>query len=243
MWQRLEELVGEGQYFRMQAGKPSYLLDESIDFTLEIPESGYLNLLSVDAEDTATVLFPNEWDDDNFVTAGSFTFPTTANAFDLAAARPLGPTLVVAFVSEVPVNFRDFGIDGRLPSGELDPDAIFTNVTYAATRAIKVRRRPDAAAAASAGNSAPATDDEDPEGGQLAAVAATAAGAVAAASTAAAAGAAEVADADIAVSIGGNETAAAPTETSEDAATEAAEDEAPWLYASSLEISVAEPAE
>jgi hypothetical protein len=139
MWQRLEELVGEGQYFKFNAGKPSYVVDEAISFVMEVKEPGYLNLVTVDAEDTATVLFPNVKDNDNFVNAGSFSFPTDESGFDFAAARPLGPTLVLAFVSENPVNLRELGYEGRLPSGDFDPESVFTNVTHSATRAIKLR--------------------------------------------------------------------------------------------------------
>jgi len=139
MWQRLEELVGEGQYFKFNAGKRTYMVDEPIGFVMDIKESGYLNLITVDAEDTATVLFPNVSENDNFVNPGNFEFPTDKSGFDFLAARPLGPTLVLAFISENPVNFREFGYDGRLPSGDFDPETVFTNVTHSAARAIKLR--------------------------------------------------------------------------------------------------------
>ena len=107
------------------------------------------------SHDTATVLFPNEFESNNFVEAGQFSFPSAAAEFEFAAARPAGPTLVVAFVTEHPVNFRELGYEGRLDDGNYSEDAIFTTVSYAATRAIKVRRKVDLSSAiAGASNAA-----------------------------------------------------------------------------------------
>ena len=143
MWQRLEALVGSGQYFAMQTAKRDYAVDEAIEFSLNVPQAGYLNLVSVDAADTATVLFPNRFDANNYVAAGEFQFPSAALPFELAAAEPLGPTLVLAFVSEEPVDFREQGFEGRDEDGEYGKDAVFTAVSYGATRAISVRARPE----------------------------------------------------------------------------------------------------
>ena len=48
-------------------------------------------------------------------------------------------------MTEHPVNFRELGYEGRLDDGNYGKDAIFSTVSYAATRAIKVRRREDPA--------------------------------------------------------------------------------------------------
>ena len=163
MWQRLEALVGEGQYFKMQAAKASYRLDETIEFSLQLPVGGYLNLVSVDAADTATVLFPNQYDEDNRVAAGEFRFPANEAGFELAAAKPLGPTLVLAFVSQQPINFREEGFEGRDASGKYGKGAVFTTVSYGATRAITVRRKEEVAASAAASQPAPEVGpDPDP---------------------------------------------------------------------------------
>ena len=84
--------------------------------------------------------------------------------FEFAAAPPLGPTLDVAFVPEEPVDFRQAGFAGRDKSGEFGPDGFFTEVSYTATRALRVRRKaqPDATPAAEPAPDAP-TEPNAPE--------------------------------------------------------------------------------
>jgi hypothetical protein len=139
MWARLERLAGEGQYFRMETPQRQYKVGEIVEFTLNVPGPGYLNLVTVDSEDNATVLFPNQFDNENRIEAGEFHFPGKDSVFELPALEPLGQTLVVAFVTPEPVDFREAGFDGRTKSGEFREDAVFTSVTYTATRALGVQ--------------------------------------------------------------------------------------------------------
>ncbi|HEY4974015.1 MAG TPA: DUF4384 domain-containing protein, partial [Steroidobacteraceae bacterium] len=100
---------------------------------------GYLNVVSVDAKDSATVLFPNGIQQTNAVSAGTFTFPTAQMAFDLLASEPVGPTLVVAFLSSDPINFYQDTVEDRDEAGHIKLD--FVSLSHTATRAIRVAPR------------------------------------------------------------------------------------------------------
>ena len=97
---------------------------------------GYLNVITVDSMDNATVLFPNRYHSDHAVTKGDFAIPTTKMAFELPASEPVGPTLVVAFVTSDPINFYESSTDERNVDGTINVD--FTRMSHSATRAIRV---------------------------------------------------------------------------------------------------------
>ncbi len=135
--QRLLDMVEEqGNTFELTANKAVYAIDDPVELSMSIPMNGYLNLVTVDSKDTATVLFPNQYHADNAVTAGSFIIPTTRMEFELPASEPLGPTLVVGFVTSDPVNFYENSLDQRDKDGNINVD--FTSMSRVATRAIKV---------------------------------------------------------------------------------------------------------
>lgn len=138
--QRLLAMLEEqGNTFELTANQAMYSIDEPIELTLNIPMSGYLNLVTVDSKDTATVLFPNRYHADNAVTPGSFVVPTKRMEFELFASEPLGPTLVVGFVTNDPVNFYESSLDQRDKDGNIN--VVFTSMSRVATRAIRVAPR------------------------------------------------------------------------------------------------------
>lgn len=137
---RLLDLVAQQpQHIEMTASKPQYAVDEPVKLSLTVPANGFLNVVSVDSKDNATVLFPNGLQQSNAVNAGAFTFPTAQMAFDLLAAEPLGPTLVVAFLSSDPINFYQETVDDRDEAGHIKVD--FAALSHTATRAIRVAPR------------------------------------------------------------------------------------------------------
>lgn len=125
--------------FEFLANKETYVLDEPVELSMTIPMDGFLNVVSVDSEDTATVLFPNKYHADHSVTAGKFSFPTARMAFDLPASEPTGPTLVVGFVTKDPINFYEHSLDDRNSDGTIDVD--LATMSHGATRAIRVSSR------------------------------------------------------------------------------------------------------
>ena len=60
-------------------------------------------------------------------------------AFDLLASEPIGPTMVVAFLSSDPINFYHDTVDDRDAAGHIKLD--FPSLSHTATRAIRVAPR------------------------------------------------------------------------------------------------------
>jgi hypothetical protein len=117
---RLIKLVAEQQNeFTLESSKSTYVVDDPVEFTLEIPIDGYLNVVTVDSRDDATVLYPNQFNPENTVKQGIFRFPTDEASFTLPASEPLGPTLVAAFVTQDPINFYTQTLDDRDEHGKM----------------------------------------------------------------------------------------------------------------------------
>jgi hypothetical protein len=138
-WSMLSSLAGQGAVLKLTAPSNDLHLGDEISLVAEVPWSGFLNVVAVDAQDRATVLYPNRYSPSNEVVAGRFTFPTRDMSFVVRATEPAGPTLVVAFLSSRKVNFLDLGIEGRDDAGRMQ--AAFTEVTARATRALAVEAR------------------------------------------------------------------------------------------------------
>ena len=137
---RLIKMVAEQQKeFKLESSKITYVVDDPVEFTLEIPIDGYLNVVTVDSHDDATVLYPNRFNPENAVKQGTFRFPTDEASFALPASEPLGPTLVAAFVTQDPINFYTQTLDDRDEHGNVN--VTFTTLSHTATRAIRVAPR------------------------------------------------------------------------------------------------------
>jgi metacaspase-1 len=144
-WKALAELAGRGDALKISGTAQQVRIGDQILVDVTLPRAGYLNVVSVDSQDRATVLYPNKFKGDNQVAAGPFRFPTKDMNFILRASEPAGPSLVVAFLTDSPVNFLTLGIDGRDAAGHMQQ--VFTEVSARATRAISVEARPSQFAA------------------------------------------------------------------------------------------------
>lgn len=139
-WLSLVALSGKGQPLTISSGAGRQIkVGEQIVLEVKVPRAGYLNVVTVDSQDRATVLYPNKYNTSNEVQAGNFRFPTADMNFVVRAAEPLGPSLVVAFLSDKKVNLLDMGIEGRNAAGKMD--SVFTEVTARATRALVIEAR------------------------------------------------------------------------------------------------------
>ncbi len=138
-WNALVDLASKGQALTVVAGKPAYVVGDEVTFAVDVPADGFLNIVTVDAADQTTVLFPNTYHPDNHVNAGKLGIPRVDMPFKLPAQEPVGPTLVVAFLSQTRVNMLELGIEGRDSSGKIQ--TVFTALTPFATRAIGVVAR------------------------------------------------------------------------------------------------------
>ncbi len=131
----LELAAAQPRRLTLASPRASYALDEPVTLDLVLPSAGYLNIVTVDADDTATVLFPNKLHGNNAVPAGRFSFPTADMKFDLLAAEPLGPNLIVAFLSADPINFYDETLEDRDEKGNIRVE--FPSLSHTATRAVR----------------------------------------------------------------------------------------------------------
>jgi hypothetical protein len=134
---KLLEMVAEAKAdLVLKATRSTYIVGDPVELLLEVPPGGgYLNIVTVDAEDTATVIFPNQLHPDNAVSAGEIRIPANTMAFELPAAEPLGPTLVAAFITQDAINFHEQTLEGRDANGNIT--VAFTTLSPVATRAIK----------------------------------------------------------------------------------------------------------
>lgn len=138
-WRALESLSTQGDTLQVSTPARQRAVGEEISLDVQVPHGGFLNIVAVDAEDQGTVLYPNRYSPANEVSAGAFHFPTPEMDFLLRAAAPLGPTLVVALLTEHRVNLLELGVEGRDAAGKLQQ--AFTGVGATATRAIAVEAR------------------------------------------------------------------------------------------------------
>jgi metacaspase-1 len=138
-WQALATLAANGEPLTLSGGGQQIRVGELIVLDVALPRAGFLNVVTVDSQDRATVLYPNKYTPSNEVQAGPFRFPTADMNFVLRAAEPLGPSLVVAFLTAKRVNLLELGIEGRDAGGQMQQ--VFTDVSARATRAITVEAR------------------------------------------------------------------------------------------------------
>jgi hypothetical protein len=138
-WAALDALAKQGEALSVKAGSTELHVGDEIVLTAAVPRAGFLNVVAIDSQDRATVLYPNQFAQANEVPVGTFQFPTPGMRFVLRAAEPTGPTLVVAFLTDRKVNLLDLGIEGRDAAGKMQ--SAFTEVTARATRAISVEAR------------------------------------------------------------------------------------------------------
>jgi metacaspase-1 len=146
-WQAIADLAGRGDPLTLAGSGSDLHVGQEVTLAVTLPRPGYLNVVAVDSQDRATVLYPNKYATANQVPAGSFQFPTAKMNFVVRAAEPLGPSLVVAFLTEKPVNLLELGIEGRDAAGHMQQ--VFTEVSARATRALSVEARPSQFAAGS----------------------------------------------------------------------------------------------
>ncbi len=139
-----DELIRKHGALQMQTNATDYRIGQAVEISISVPAAGYLNVVTVDSQDNSTVLFPNRYHRDNRVEAGNLRIPTSQMDFTLPASEPVGQTLVVAFLSDRPIDFYESQLGGeRDADGKVLGD--FAEVSPVATRAISVapKQRPN----------------------------------------------------------------------------------------------------
>jgi hypothetical protein len=139
-WTSLVALAGKGQPLKVSAASGGEIrVGDKVVLQVDVPRNGYLNVVTVDSQDRATVLYPNKYNPVNAVQAGTFRFPTPQMNFLVRASDPTGPSLVVAFLTDKKVNLLDLGVEGRDAAGKMQ--SAFTEVNGRATRALVIEER------------------------------------------------------------------------------------------------------
>jgi len=119
----------------VSSNRSTYRLGQEIEISVEIPITGYLNIITVDANDQPLVLFPNKYHRNNKVRKG--TFNTSSMSFDYKADDPMGANLTVAIVTKEPLNLYEKSSFGRNNKGEVTTD--IAGVDAAGLKELRVR--------------------------------------------------------------------------------------------------------
>ncbi len=112
-WERVAGLSTRGSRIEIKTEQSTLKNGDELKFSVDIPMDGYLNIISIDSNDQATVLFPNQYNAENQVKKGVFAFPDNAVNFSLQAQAPFGDTLIAVFVSDKPLNIYTMNPDSR----------------------------------------------------------------------------------------------------------------------------------
>lgn len=113
----LAELENPVRPFRLelgfQGGVRSFELGTTIEFRVRTEREGYLTLVDLGTDGTVTVIFPNAWEENNFVSAGQdVVLPSPAMIRDdvvFEAQPPVGRGIVRAFLTRDPLPLSDLG--------------------------------------------------------------------------------------------------------------------------------------
>lgn len=136
----LLQIAGTGAKLTVTTNQQQYALGErSLKVTVDVPMEGYVNVVTVDPNDKAVVLFPNRFNTDNRVKSGALTLPTPQMSFDLEAQGPVGEHLIIAFWTPHELNMYTDGIGARSESGAITD--VFSELSeYSTTRFRPVAR-------------------------------------------------------------------------------------------------------
>ncbi|HMX98417.1 MAG TPA: caspase family protein [Agitococcus sp.] len=127
IWNSLLQLAQSGTKFDLVA--PNKLkLQDKLQININPPIEGYLNIITVGPEDNATLLFPNQYEQNNLIKKGKIVFPSPSS-FVIRAVPPKGKLLVAAFITKQPINLLHYGLGNRDDSGKLN--SLFSNVQRA----------------------------------------------------------------------------------------------------------------
>lgn len=116
---KLEKIVQRSGPLRVASNKPSLPVGDLIEFEIEVPRAGYLNVIDVGPDDEPTILFPNRDHPNNGVRTGKIRLGSQQMNFEIRAAEPTGPSLVVAVLTEEPIDLRSTASGPRSNDGSV----------------------------------------------------------------------------------------------------------------------------
>ena len=120
VWQALEILVKKSpETFNVSAQGDTFMINDFMDMTLDIPWQAYLNIIEVGEDDQPTILFPNKYKSNNQVKKGQMSFPPLDAKWGFQANK-IGRSLTVAFLSTHPINLYQLASKEQGENGKLD---------------------------------------------------------------------------------------------------------------------------
>ena len=139
---RLDGLVAQMTPMTASAASDTYRVGQNVTMTFDVPAAGYLNVVNVNANDNAVVLFPNKHHSDNRVERGKVTLPTSAMEFDITVGEPRGDNITYAFLTERPLDFYKSAVEGRSANGTVEALVVSLSTSgYMQTRNLVVEAR------------------------------------------------------------------------------------------------------
>jgi hypothetical protein len=141
-WQELAGLVKEATPLPIEINQNQYAGGDVLIISVTVPQPGYLNVIHVDPNDDTTILFPNQFNPENKVSAGKLVIPTEQMTFDLKAHQPYGPSLIAAVVTNERLNLYQAGQANRDSKGRITD--LFSKIQPAnlkSLRSFKVEQR------------------------------------------------------------------------------------------------------
>ncbi|MEZ5471333.1 MAG: caspase family protein [Marinicella sp.] len=136
-WQELKNVAKLGKPLSSKSNKSVYNEGELIEFQVELPMDGYLQIINVDAHDKVTVLFPNPYYKESFVAERSIKIPGKYMPFKFFAKKPSGDSLTLFLLTSKPMNLYKEGLNVRNVSGSLTGE--FSDLSEVAYRGIGIQ--------------------------------------------------------------------------------------------------------
>lgn len=101
VWSQIYNLpAGNEVAVKVQTDKEQYRVGDTMNFTVTANAGGKLWLVTVAPDDTVSLLFPNQLEPNNEISAEKpLNIPGTGSAYDLKAAEPVGKNVVLALVT------------------------------------------------------------------------------------------------------------------------------------------------
>ncbi len=93
----------------IKLNKTCFEIGDALKVSLWIPEPGYLNIISINTNDQATVLFPNQYHISSAVNRGKLTIPASHMKFEMITDGITGPNQITAFLTKSPINTYEHG--------------------------------------------------------------------------------------------------------------------------------------
>ncbi len=138
-WQEWQKIAKAGKQFNASINQKAFNEGELITFSVDIPIQGYLNIVNIDAHDVSTILYPNKFNPDNQITAGSLAVPGTLMPFEIEAVKPIGNSLTVFVVTTKELNLYKESLNVRDSKGVFVET--FAEIDEFSYRGMKVRAK------------------------------------------------------------------------------------------------------